>query len=92
MTAAAEAKGGTAMGDLEDRERVARLEERVGLIHALVAEIRADQKEMAAAISGASGGLRVLMLVAGLAGLAGVLRALAALLGGWLPHAHGGMP
>ena len=45
------------MGELEDRERVARLEERVGLIHAMVTEIRADQKHMAGAISGASGGV-----------------------------------
>ncbi len=76
------------MIDSDDRERVARLEERVGLVHALVAEIRADQKEMAAAISSASGGLRVLMLVGGLAGAIGALRGLAALIGGWLPHGH----
>ncbi len=76
------------MGDLEDRERVARLEERVGLVHALVAEIRADQKEMAAAISGASGGLRVLMLVGGLAGVAAVLRALTAQFANWMSHSH----
>jgi hypothetical protein len=71
-----------------DQERIARLEERVGLVHALVSEIRADQKEMADAISRASGGLRVLMLVGGLAGVAGVLRALATLVAGWLPHTH----
>jgi hypothetical protein len=71
-----------------DQERIARLEERIGLVHALVAEIRTDQKEMADAISRASGGLRVLMLVGGLAGVAGVLRALAALVAGWVPHAH----
>jgi len=71
-----------------DQERIARLEERVGLVHALVSEIRADQKEMADAISRASGGLRVLMLVGGGAGVAGVLRALATLVAGWLPHTH----
>ncbi len=76
------------MGDLEDRERVVRLEERVGLIHALVAEIRADQKSMAASISGASGGFRMLMLVGGLVGVAGALRGLASLVAGWIPHNH----
>jgi hypothetical protein len=76
------------MVDVEDRERVARLEERVGLVHALVSEIRADQKDMADAISRASGGLRVLMLVGGLAGAVGALRGLASLVGGWVPHGH----
>ena len=74
------------MVDLEDRERVARLEERVGLVHALVSEIRADQKEMADAISRASGGLRVLMLLGGLAGVFGAVRGLAAIVAGWAPH------
>ncbi len=76
------------MGELEDRERVARLEERVELIHALVAEIRADQKHMAGAISGASGGLRVLMLVGGFAAVAGAVRGLSALVANWMSHAH----
>jgi hypothetical protein len=76
------------MGDPEDRERVARLEERVGIVHALVAEIRADQKDMADAISRASGGLRVLMLVGGVAGVFGAVRGLATLVAGWVPHAH----
>lgn len=76
------------MTDAGDRERVARLEERVGLVHALVSEIRTDQKEMAAAISSASGGLRVLVWIGGLAGAIGGLRGLAALLAGWLPHAR----
>ena len=76
------------MVDVEDRERVARLEERVGLVHALVSEIRIDQKEMAATISSASGGLRVLMLVGGLAGAIGALRGLATLVTGWLQHEH----
>ena len=74
------------MVDLEDRERVARLEERVGLVHALVSEIRADQKEMADAISRASGGLRVLMLLGGLASVFGAVRGLAAIVAGWAPH------
>lgn len=76
------------MSEPEDRERVARLEERVGLVHALVTEIRAEQKQMAAAISSASGGLRVLMLVGGLAGAIGALRGLAALIAGWMSHPH----
>jgi hypothetical protein len=76
------------MGDLEDRERVARLEERVVLVHALVSEIRVDQKEMADAISRASGGLRVLMLIGGLAGVVGAVRGLAALVADWVPHEH----
>jgi hypothetical protein len=76
------------MVDVEDRERVARLEERIGMVHALVSEIRADQKEMADSISRASGGLRVLMLVGGLAGAVGALRGLAALIAGWVPHEH----
>jgi hypothetical protein len=60
----------------------------VGLVHALVAEIRTDQKEMADTISRASGGLRVLMLVGGLAGAVGALRGLSALIAGWVPHGH----
>ncbi len=69
-----------------DQERIARLEERIGSVHALVAEIRQDQKAMADVISRASGGMRVLVLVGGLAGLAGVARAIAAWAAGWLPH------
>jgi hypothetical protein len=71
-----------------DGERIARLEERVGLVHALVTEIRADQKQMADAVARASGGLRVLMLLGGLAGAVGALRGLAALVAGWMPHGH----
>lgn len=71
-----------------DQARIARLEERVGLVHTLVMEIRADQKQMADAIASASGGLRVLMLVGGLAGVAGVLRGIVALVAGWVPHTH----
>jgi len=74
------------MGEQEDRERVARLEERVGLIHAMVAEIRADQKQMAGAISGASGGLRMLMLMGGFAAVVGAVRGLATLVASWVPH------
>jgi hypothetical protein len=76
------------MTDPDDRERVARLEERVGLVHALVSEIRADQKEMADTIARASGGLRVLILVGGLAGVFGAVRGLAAIVAGWMPHPH----
>jgi uncharacterized small protein (DUF1192 family) len=76
------------MGELEDRERVARLEERVGLIHALVAEIRADQKQMAASISGAGGGFRMLMLMGGLAAVVGAVRGLTSWIAAWVPHGH----
>ncbi len=79
--------GALNMGDLDHGERVARLEERVGLVHALVSEIRADQKEMADAVSRASGGLRVLMLIGALAGVFGAVRGLAAIIAGWMPHA-----
>jgi len=71
-----------------DQERIARLEERVGLVHALVTEIRTDQKQMADAIAGASGGLRVLLLLGALAGVAGAVRGAAALAGNWLSPAH----
>ena len=71
-----------------DQARIARLEERVGLVHALVTEIRAEQKEMAGAIAGASGGLRVLMLLGALAGVAGALRGIAAIVAAWIPHTH----
>jgi len=71
-----------------DQERIARLEERVGLVHALVTEIRTDQKQMADAIAGAYGGLRVLLLLGALAGVAGAVRGAAALAGNWLSPAH----
>ena len=71
-----------------DQERIARLEERVGLVHALVTEIRTDQKQMADAIAGASGGLRVLLLLGALAGVAGAVRGAASLAGNWLSPAH----
>jgi hypothetical protein len=81
---------GPAMNDAEsDGERIARLEERVGVVHSLVMEIRSDQKELAEVVARASGGLRVLMLLGGVAGAVGALRGLGALLGGWvLPHGH----
>jgi len=69
-----------------DAERIARLEERMGVVHALVAEIRSDQKEMADAISRASGGLRVLMVIGGLVGLVGALRAVAGVVAAWVSH------
>ena len=71
-----------------DQARIARLEERVGLVHALVTEIRAEQKEMAGAIAGASGGLRVLMLLGALAGVAGALRGGVAIVAAWMSHTH----
>ena len=69
-----------------EAERIARLEERMAAVHALLAEIRTDQKAMADTISRASGGLRVLLLLGSLAGAAGVLRAAAAGLLGWASH------
>lgn len=67
-----------------DGERIARLEERMAALHALLTEIRADQKAMADTISRASGGLRVLLLLGTLAGAAGVLRGTAAGIGAWI--------
>lgn len=60
----------------------------MGAVHALVSEIRADQRAMADTIARASGGLRVLMLLGALAGAAGALRGLVAVVAGWLPHGH----
>ena len=71
------------MEALSDAERIGRLEERVAGVHALLTEMRAEQREMAQAMSRASGGLRVLLF---LGGAAGVLRAASA----WLAHPGGG--
>jgi hypothetical protein len=68
-------------------ERIARLEERMGLVQALLEEIRGEQKEMAETIARASGGLRVLLLLGGLAGVAGTMRGIAAWAAGLLAHA-----
>ncbi len=70
-------------------ERVARLEERMTSLIALLDEIRRDQKDLADTVARASGGLRVLLLLGGLAGLAGTVRNLAAWAGGLLPHIPG---
>lgn len=69
-----------------DAERIARLEERMAVLHALLTEIRADQKAMADTISRASGGMRMLVLLGGLAGAVGALRSLGVALGAWLTH------
>ena len=69
-----------------EAERIARLEERMAALHALLTEIRADQKAMADTISRASGGLRVLLLLGSLAGAAGALRGGFALVSAWLSH------
>lgn len=69
-----------------ETERIARLEERMAVLLALLTEIRAEQKAMADTISRASGGLRVLLLLGGLAGAAGALRSLGGTVGGWLTH------
>lgn len=55
--------------------RVARLEERMVAVHALVAEIREQQRDVADTISRASGGMKVLLLLGGIAGAFGALRA-----------------
>ena len=68
-------------------ERIARLEERMGLVQTLLEEIRREQKELGAVIARASGGLRVLLL-GGLAGVAGALRGIAGLAAVWVPHAN----
>ena len=70
-------------------ERVARLEERMMSLIALLDEIRRDQKELADVVARASGGVRVLMLLGGLAGLLGVLRSLVCWAGAMLPHFPG---
>ena len=69
-------------------ERIARLEERMGLVQTLLEEIRREQKELGAVIARASGGLRVLLLLGGLAGVAGALRGIAGLAAVWVPHAN----
>ena len=70
-------------------ERVARLEERMTSLIALLDEIRRDQKELADIVARASGGLRVLLLLGGLVGILGALRNLVGWAGGWLPHLPG---
>ncbi len=70
-------------------ERVARLEERMTSLIALLDEIRRDQKELADIVARASGGLRVLLLLGGLVGLLGAVRNLAVWAGGLLPHLPG---
>lgn len=69
-------------------ERVARLEEHMALLHALLTEIREQQKDMADTIARASGGLRVLLLLGGLGSIAGALRGIAAWTTGWMPHSQ----
>ena len=69
-------------------ERVARLEERMALVHGLLTEIREQQSDMADTIARASGGLRVLLLLGGLGSIAGALRGIAAWTSGLMPHAH----
>ncbi len=69
--------------EMGDAERIGRLEERVAVVHALLTEMRAEQREMAETISRASGGFRVLLLLGGVVGL---LRAA----GTWLLHPGGG--
>lgn len=55
-------------------ERVARLEERMTSLIALLDEIRTDQKALSDTVARASGGLRVLLLLGGLAGMVGAIR------------------
>jgi hypothetical protein len=67
-----------------DNERIARLEERMTLVHLLLTEIRIEQKQMAETIARANGGFRVVLLLGGLAGMAGTARAVSAWLSSWL--------
>jgi len=69
-------------------ERVARLEERIDIVHSLLTEIREQQKDMADTIARASGGLRVLLLLGGLGSIAGALRGIAAWTSGLVPSSH----
>jgi len=71
-------------------ERVARLEERMATLLALLDEIRRDQKALADTMARASGGFRVLLLLGGLAGLVGAARTLALWVGGVVSPGHGG--
>ncbi len=70
-------------------ERVARLEERMTSVLALLDEIRSDQKTLADTMARASGGLRVLLLLGGLVGIISALRNLALWAGSLLPHIPG---
>ena len=70
-------------------ERIARLEERLGGLIAVLDEIRRDQKEMAETVARASGGLRTLLLLGGLAGVVGALHTLAGWAGRLMPHFPG---
>ncbi len=67
-------------------ERIARLEERIGLMQVLLEEIRSDQKAMADTVARAGGGLRVVLLLGGLAGAAGLLRGISGWASGLIPH------
>jgi hypothetical protein len=69
-------------------ERIARLEERMGSLIALLDEIRRDQRDLADTVARASGGMRMLLLLGGLAGLAGALHALS----GWAASLVGRVP
>ncbi len=69
-------------------ERIARLEERMALVQALLEEIRRDQRDMGEIIARASGGMKVLLLLGALAGLAGTLRGLANWAAGLVEHSH----
>lgn len=74
-----------------DAERIVRLEEQMRGALALLAEIRADQKDhagrlddLARLVAGASGGLRVLVLLGAIGAAWGTLRAFGVSVGGWL--------
>lgn len=70
-------------------ERVARLEERMTSVLALLDEIRSDQRTLADTMARASGGLRVLLLLGGLVGVISALRQLAVWAGNLLAHIPG---
>lgn len=65
-------------------ERVARLEERMTSMVALLGEIREQQREIADTIAHAHGGLKVLLLLGAVAGAVGTLRGVS----GWVEKLH----
>ena len=81
---------GDDIGPLSFVERVARLEERMTSLIALLDEIRSDQKALADTVARASGGVRVLLLLGGLAGLLGTVRNLVGWAAALWPHVPGG--
>lgn len=70
-------------------QRVARLEERVDTIHAVLTEIRNEQREISNTLAHASGGLRVMKLLGASAAAFGFLNSLAHWARAWLSDHFG---